>query len=204
MKESDIEGVASHDGPESCGCIRKGVPEALTGVRTGRDIEPRNQPVRSADAVDICGRQHDAQRKRELGVGSARSKTPSMCGNSMRENRESQPSPRTQGDLGRCGKAQSRTPQMIGDWQSDSSIVPAKSVNKEANASAESMEGRDGAKGNTSPQNTPRTQSRTGVPQVLGRVRRSAQRALGRQNPRQEPSALAAHAGICAGGGPSY
>ena len=30
-----------------------------------------------------------------------------------------------------------------------------------------------------------------------------AQRALPRQNPRQEPSALTVHAGICAGGGPS-
>jgi RNA-directed DNA polymerase len=176
MKESDIEGVASHDGPESCGCIRKGVPEALTGVRTGRDIEPRNQPVQSADAVDICGRPHDAQRKRELGVGSARSKTPSMCGNSMRENRESQPLPWTEGVQGRCGKAESRTPQMNEGWQSDSSIVPAKSVNKEATTSAESMEGKDGAKGNTNQQNTPRTQSRIGVPNALERVRQAARR----------------------------
>jgi len=178
MKESDIEGVASHDGPESCGCSRKAVLEALTGVRTGRDIEPRNQLIQSADAVDMCGRPHDAQRKRELSVGSARSKTPSMCGNSMRENRESQPSPRTEGDQGRCGKAESRTPQMNGDWQSDSSIVPAKSVNKGVRASAESMEGRDGAKGNTSQQNTPRTQSRTGVPHVLGRVRQALNERL--------------------------
>jgi hypothetical protein len=96
----------------------------------------------------------------------------------MRENRESQPSPRPQGDLGRCGKAQSRTPQMNDDWQSDSSIVPAKSVNKEVTASAESMEGRDGAKGNTYQQNTPRTQSRTGVPQVLGRVRQALNERL--------------------------
>ena len=176
MQESDIEGVASHDGPESCGCIRKGASEALTGVRTGRDIEPRNKPIRSADVVDMSGRPHDAQRQRELGVGSARSKTPSMCGNSMRENRESQPSPRNQGAQGRCGKAPGRTTQMNEGWQSDSSIVPTKSVNKEATDSAESMEGRDGAKGNTSQQTTPRTQSRTGVPHALERVRQAARR----------------------------
>jgi len=61
-------------------------------------------------------------------------------------------------------------------WQSDSSILPTKSVNKEATASAESMEGRDGAKGNTSQQTTPRTQSRTGVPHALERVRQAARR----------------------------
>ena len=49
-------------------------------------------------------------------------------------------------------------------------------MNREATASAESMEGRDGAKGNTSQHNTPRTQSRTGVPQALERVRQAARR----------------------------
>jgi hypothetical protein len=42
MKELYIEGVATHGGPESCVGVRKGVSEALTGVRTGRAIEPRN------------------------------------------------------------------------------------------------------------------------------------------------------------------
>ncbi len=44
MKESHIEGVATHDGPESCVDVRKGVGEALTGVRVGevssREIIP--------------------------------------------------------------------------------------------------------------------------------------------------------------------
>lgn len=43
MKEPDIEGIANHSGPESCGGIRKGAVEALTGVRMGRTIEPRNK-----------------------------------------------------------------------------------------------------------------------------------------------------------------
>ncbi len=38
-----VEGVAIHDGPESCVVVREGGGEALTGVRTGRAIEPRNQ-----------------------------------------------------------------------------------------------------------------------------------------------------------------
>ena len=36
MKEPYGEGVASHTGPESCVAARKGVGEALTGVRAGR------------------------------------------------------------------------------------------------------------------------------------------------------------------------
>jgi len=36
MKESYVEGLAAHNGPESCGVAREGIVEALTGVRTGR------------------------------------------------------------------------------------------------------------------------------------------------------------------------
>ena len=32
MKEPYVEGVANHDGPESCAGVREGVGEALTGV----------------------------------------------------------------------------------------------------------------------------------------------------------------------------
>jgi hypothetical protein len=43
--------VASHDGPESCVGVREDVGEALTGVRAGWAIEPRNQGFRGADVV---------------------------------------------------------------------------------------------------------------------------------------------------------
>ena len=32
MEESDVEGPATHDGPESCAGVREGVGEALTGA----------------------------------------------------------------------------------------------------------------------------------------------------------------------------
>ena len=88
MKETYIEGVASHDGPESCVGPREGDGEALTGVRAGRDIEPRNHIDRGADAVHRSGRQHDQERQREPLSDPARSKAPCMRGLSVRENRE--------------------------------------------------------------------------------------------------------------------
>ena len=42
MEELYVEGLATHGGPESCVASREGRGEALTGVRAGRAIEPRN------------------------------------------------------------------------------------------------------------------------------------------------------------------
>ena len=58
MRALYIEGLATHGGPESCVGVREGDGEALTGVRAGRAIEPRNQGGRGADAVKQVGRQH--------------------------------------------------------------------------------------------------------------------------------------------------
>ena len=72
MKEPHIEGVASHDGPESCVDARKGVGEALTGVGVGevlsREIIPSGCRRGSGP-----GRQHGQVRYRESLVGPARS-----------------------------------------------------------------------------------------------------------------------------------
>jgi hypothetical protein len=43
MEELCAEGLATHGGPESCVDDPRGRGEALTGVRAGRAIEPRNQ-----------------------------------------------------------------------------------------------------------------------------------------------------------------
>ena len=88
MKTLYIEGLAAHDGPESCVDVRKDGGEALTRVRAGWAIEPRNQGVRGADAVKISGRQHRQRRNRELLGDPARSENLCMYGVSMHENRE--------------------------------------------------------------------------------------------------------------------
>jgi hypothetical protein len=107
MKELYVEGVATHDGPESCVVVCKGGGEALTGVRAGGAIEPRNLLLRGADAVHTGGRPHRRQRHRELPPDPARSENPGMHGISMRENREV-PSPLVRMITGRAAQGRPR------------------------------------------------------------------------------------------------
>jgi hypothetical protein len=93
MGEFYIEGVAIHGGPESCVGVREDGGEALTGVRSGWAIEPRNHLVRGADAVSRSGRPYRQRRYRESLADPARSENLCMYGISMRENREVPRSP---------------------------------------------------------------------------------------------------------------
>ena len=95
MKESYVEGLASHGGPESCADDREIAGEALTGVLAGRPLSrvsltPRREPWvnRSAEAVEICRRPHRHRRHGEGMLGSARSETPYTQGNVLHGNRE--------------------------------------------------------------------------------------------------------------------
>jgi RNA-directed DNA polymerase len=107
MEESYTEGLATHGGPESCVGVREGVGEALTGVRVGRAIEPRNQRDRGADVVQGTEGHTADGVIREPPVDPARSENQGMYGISMRENRES-PSPARPVDrwAGRSGNAE--------------------------------------------------------------------------------------------------
>ena len=51
MKEPDVEGVATHDVPESCGGAREGAVEALTEARAGRVSSRVIMHLPGADAV---------------------------------------------------------------------------------------------------------------------------------------------------------
>jgi hypothetical protein len=93
MRELYIEGVATHGGPESCVVVRKGAGEALTGVRAGRAIEPRNQVDRGAQAVKYVEGNIGGGAMREPSPDPARSENHGMYGISMRENREIPRSP---------------------------------------------------------------------------------------------------------------
>ena len=52
MRERYVEGVATPRWPEACVGVREGDGEALTAVRVGRAIEPRNKHNRGPDAVE--------------------------------------------------------------------------------------------------------------------------------------------------------
>jgi len=93
MRTPYFEGLATREGPESCVGDPQGRSEALTGVRAGWVIEPRNQRDRGADAVPVGGRQHRRRRYREAPADPARSENLCMCGAFMSENRESPRSP---------------------------------------------------------------------------------------------------------------
>lgn len=88
MKESYVKGLAAHSGPESCVVAREGRGEALTGVRAGRVLSRESNFLRGADAVGEGGRPYSEHRYREMFGNPARSETPSMYGNTSRENRE--------------------------------------------------------------------------------------------------------------------
>jgi hypothetical protein len=112
MQVSYVEGIANHNGPESCGVARKGGVEALTGERTGRVLSreihslPRErQALRDADAVGKGGRQHLAHRFRKARQSPARSQTPCMCGNTLCGNREIPRPPAEERTAGRIGKS---------------------------------------------------------------------------------------------------
>jgi RNA-directed DNA polymerase len=88
MEELCAEGLATHGDPESCVDDPRGRGEALTGVRAGRAIEPRNQILQGADAVQEAEGNIPGSVMREPPGDPARSENQGMCGTSMRENRE--------------------------------------------------------------------------------------------------------------------
>jgi hypothetical protein len=104
MKESYVEGVANHSGPESCATVREDSGEALTGVRAGRVLS-RGITLPDADPVGGWGRPHRSRRYRETRWGPARSKTWCMHGSTSREIREILSSPAADGAVGRVEKS---------------------------------------------------------------------------------------------------
>ena len=105
MKESYVEGLATHDDPESCGVLRKGRAEALAGESAGWVLSRERAHLRDADAVGQSGRQHRTHRKREMRTDPARSETPSTHGSTAHENQEIQCPPAAEGAAGRVGKS---------------------------------------------------------------------------------------------------
>jgi hypothetical protein len=95
MKVSYVEGLANHNGPESCGAAREGGDEALTGERTGRVLSReihallrKQQVLRDGDDVETVGRQRPVHRHRKGHSDPARSETLRMYASTLCGNRE--------------------------------------------------------------------------------------------------------------------
>ncbi len=104
MRESYVEGLANHNGPESCVEWRDSLGEALTGVRAGRVLSREINLVRGADPLMMWGRQQSLCRSGKAWRYPARSETPGMHGNNLRENREILQPPKP-ARLGRIAKS---------------------------------------------------------------------------------------------------
>ena len=172
MKESYVEGLANHNGPESCGGAREGGVEALTGVRTGRvfsreNISPgcRRREERSEGNIRrvVIARRRDPRGQRP------RACTETPCTGTGRSRVHLRSRARSYREV------QGHTPMMHEHGKSDGSVVPAKPSNKAEQPAAERMEGRGPAKGNAASAKPRRTQGRESVPQVrCERIRRVA------------------------------
>ena len=139
MKVSYVEGLANHNGPESCGAAREGGVEALTGGRTGRVLSReiyallrKRQVLRDADALEDVGRQHRVHRHRKVYQDLARSKTPCMYASTLFGNREIPRLSAEERTADRVGKSKDkgRTPMTNGRGKSDRFIEPVKLPNK--------------------------------------------------------------------------
>ncbi len=106
MKVFNVEGLATHDVPESCASpLGTHGREALAGVRAGWVLSRESNFLRGADLVGEWGRRHLSERYRKFRQGSARSETPRMFVHTLYGNREIPPPPAVNGAAGRIGKS---------------------------------------------------------------------------------------------------
>ena len=88
MKVPYGEGLTTHTSPESCGDSGNTITEALTGESAGWVLSPVRDINPSADALQVCRRQHLMDRYGEGYEGSAGSETSCMHGSYLSGNRE--------------------------------------------------------------------------------------------------------------------
>ena len=89
MKESHVEGLASHNGPELCGGGGDTAAEALAGERASMVLSPEIRAnVSSANRLVMQDWQHASKRYGKSVSGSAGSETHSAHVNHLRRNRE--------------------------------------------------------------------------------------------------------------------
>ena len=183
MKESHRKEPANHPGPESCGGIREGVSEALTGGNTGEVLSHEIHEIRSPTLLSEA-EGNTADRDMASDPQDRRGRRPSARADvSCAGTGRSRSSPEQDGSPERATKVQSRNVAMHGCGKSEKAIVPEMPSNEGPLLTAgpeETAEGRAFAKRNLPPQSTSRTLSRNhDVSPEWERVRQRAKREKG-------------------------
>ena len=139
------EGVTNHFRPESCAGRCEAAGEALTGARTGRDIEHRKRERLERRDCHSGRRQHRHHRNGEGMAGSTVSENPcTFVRPSSGPGRSSFcPGSRTGAAAGR----RIPYPMMYGMKKSDEAIVPVKAANKGIRTKSDDACGVAGGKG---------------------------------------------------------
>ena len=125
MRELHRKGLASHSDPESCGDVREGVVEALTGAHASRVFSceiryfGRAEPV----LVFLVNATSLALLTGEKSVASPQSKTPCAYGTFLHGNRETSRAARERNNFGPAGKGLCHTAGMYAGEESDIPIV---------------------------------------------------------------------------------
>lgn len=190
MKELHVEGLATHDDPESGVDARESVREARTGARAGRVLSREIMSTRAPTLLSevegntpVCEMRAD-ERPCAVGdpvhvrnlyarePGDLRTRPSRWCDGPRRER-------------------QGEKPTVYEPEKSDRCVVLTKSPNEVGCSTEEVTEGRHLAKRNAGEQNAPRTQCRISAPSALDRVRKAA-----RQDRRRRFTALLHHVTI--------
>ena len=125
-----MERLASDHGPESCAGGGNVAGEALTGGSAG---QPLSSEIKRSGVPTVLTRREGnmgCRDRRERRSGPTESKTLSMHGHSMHENRETPAAPASGRQAGRSGKARGRNPDMDAAGESDIGVVPGNVPNK--------------------------------------------------------------------------
>ena len=155
MKESYVEGVAAHNGPEFMRRRSRGRRRSVDRGNGGLGIEPRNV---ECPGRRRCREKRKATRRAPSWRGARR---PCAVRDPMHAGTPSTRKPGGPWIAWRaCAKPQrqgyGRNPLMHGPGKSDPPIVPGKRPNKPGRPGAEAVEGRGGAKGTAGRQSTGR------------------------------------------------
>ena len=137
-RNSHIEGLATHDDPESCGHSREGVSEALTGAHAGRVLSREIEIVPGAESVfKVEGNTGRSATREERQTWRGRRPRACVEASGARTGRPCTP-PWRMAPWAAVGSPRTRATDARGR-ESDCCVVPAKLLNKGEGGGSEEL-----------------------------------------------------------------